>query len=181
MKLPESCSLVLLLAAFTGCAHQKASGPSMGLEPLPVIPTLSLCLPRAMHASMALAPAAAGAVDPAADEERKKEIFTDYYESFLDAKEQAKYVSCLKKNKDSPEYSQDFDKTYKEGNWWLKKSQDEADKYKAMFPRGKRIVDVEEQFTDIDQTRAIRRLTITLRDGTKTEIESQFDKNSSAR
>jgi hypothetical protein len=153
----------------------------MDLEPLSPLPTLSMCLPRAMHASLALAPASVGAVDPAADEERQKEMFTDYYESFLDATEQAKYISCLKKNKDSPEYAQNYAQKLKEANWWLNKSQDEAAKYAPLFPRKKRITAVEEAFTDIDPSRAIRRLTIIQRDGTKTEIESQFDKSSPAR
>lgn len=174
MKLAQSRSAALALLVLAGCAPRKTLTPLSGLEPLE---PLSFCLPRAMHAVRALAPRPAGGGDAAAEEAWKKQAFIDYYESFLDAKEQTKYVACLKKNKHSKEYATNFREKYRQAKSWLKRSQEEVDRHRSTYPRGKRIVDVEEHFTDIDAKRGGRRVVITLRDGTWTVVETQFDKS----
>jgi len=118
-----------------------------------------------MHASRVLSATAP-------DEERKKVYFNDYFEAFLDAKEQKKYAACL----DSGPHGKDFPQRYSDAQSWLKTSRAETEKYRAFFPPEKQITDVEEIFADINAKRASRRVVVTLRDGTRTVSESQFDK-----
>lgn len=125
-----------------------------------------MCFGRAMHASMVLS------VD-ASPEEKKKVYWDGYFEAFLDAKEQKKYVDCL----DEDRADKDYEKNHREAVKWLKYSEDEVEKYKTFFPPEKQIVDVEESFSDISDARGGRRVVITLKDGTKTVEESQFDKS----
>lgn len=176
------CAAVVITAA---CARQerkeappvapKLESFAAALESFAAaLEPLSFCLPRAMHASMALS--AAAPEDAAAREERRKQEFTDYFESFLDAREQGKYVVCLEKNKGSKRYAGSFEEKYAEAKSWLKRSEDEAARLEALYPKEKRIAGVAENFSDLDEKIGLRQVTITLKDGTKSSVESRFDK-----
>lgn len=82
----------------------------------------------------------------ASEEEIRKIAFKNYYNAFRDAEE------------------------------WLKSSQSTADVAMAHFPEEKRIVDVEETFFNVDEKQSMRRLIVKLSDGSKTTIESRFDR-----
>jgi hypothetical protein len=116
-----------------------------------------------MHASRA------ASVDP---EENKKANFDNYFEAFLDAKEQAKFLACL----DADRAAKDYAKNRLEGKKWFKWSHDEAEKYRALYPPEKQIADVVETFADISAKRGSRRVVITLKDGTQAVSESQYDR-----
>jgi hypothetical protein len=149
----------LALLSFAGCAHQQKA-------PEPDILALKMsrsCLGRAMHASMMLSG------DPEKD---KKAAFDNYFEAFLDAKGQQKYVDCLDEDRQDKNYG----RNRKEAVKWLKWSQDETAKFKALFPPEKQIADVQEKFTDISDKLGARHVVITLKDGTQTVSDSQFDK-----
>ena len=140
----------------------EAPKPASALE---AIKMPHYCLGPAMHASMAIA------VD-APREALMKVYFTNYYEAFLDAKEQKKYVDCLEEDR----AAKNFGKDHLEAEGWLKSAQVEMKNYEGYFPAEKRIVDVEQTFSDVSDKVGLARVVITLKDGTKTVEETRFDK-----
>ena len=169
MKLTRLLISGLALMSLTGCAHrQKTTEPKIDQQKAPDLgiagfKMLHLCFGRAMHAS---------GIPSGNAEADKKIYFENYFEAFLDAKEQAKYVACLEEDREDKDYS----RNHREAEKWLQSSREEAARYKTLFPPEKQITDVEEKFTDISDKRGARRVVITLMDGTQTVSESQFDK-----
>lgn len=160
----------LALMSVAGCAHrQKTRSPVEAPvlkepeSPLAAIKMPHYCLGRAMHASMAMTG------DAEAD---KKAAFDNYFEAFLDAREQEKFLACL----DEDRADKDYEKSRREGQKWLDWSRSEAEKYGAFFPPEKQIVDVQEKFTDLSDKRGARKVVITLKDGSQAVSESQFDR-----
>lgn len=170
--------LPLFVAALglLACAHaprQPAPAPP-AMAALSALEVLSACLPRAMHASAGLP--IAGPADAAAQEELRKQEFEDYYEAFLDAKQQGKYVACVERNKNSKQYAGNFEQEYAQAKGWLKQAQDEVEKLEPLFSPDKRIADVSESFSDEGDRAFVRRVTVILKDGTQTSIEKRFAK-----
>jgi hypothetical protein len=155
------CGLALI--SFAGCAHQQKT-PDTDLVSLRHF-LQNICPARAMHASLIVP-------SDASHDKAMTDYFDNYFESFLDAKEQKKHIACLEQDRQA----KDFRKTHDDAEHWLKRSQDETAKYEAFFPPEKRIADVEETFADVGEKRASRHVVVTLRDGTRTVSDSEFDK-----
>lgn len=173
MKHARAWLSVLVLLPFAGCLRplrapepppvvRVAATPGLGLPELPRLK--NVCLARALSAAQ-LMPIGASA------EESRKAAFENYYRGFLDAKGQREYIACLEKD-GSPEALAKRPAAEK----WLKSSQAMADAAMAFFPEEKRIVDVTETFSDLDAKQGLRRVVVTLRDGSKTKIESRYDR-----
>ena len=114
------------------------------------------CLGRAMYAESILP---LDASEPA----KREQAFRNYYESFLDAKEQGKYVDCLRQRWSVPWVHAE----YRQGRRWLKESKRMVAKNEPLVGQDKRIADVEESFEPAGGGQSLRRVTITLRDGAK--------------
>ena len=131
-----------------------------------MVSEFTFCMPRAMSA-LGLLPADTPA------QVREEQAFRNYYEAFLDAKEQAIYLDCLKKRWRVPWLHSD----YRKGQRWWKTSQSIADKNAPLAGPGKNIADVEESFSRPETGRTLRRVTIIFQDGTRKTVEESFASN----
>ena len=150
------------LASVLGCGHAPA-------RPAPVIlsaPKLSACMPRAMSAAMVLAPDRGRSA-----EELQKVHFAPYYESFLDAREQKKYIDCLKAERPA-----DYKEKVRQAQGWLKTSRRSQEEHEAFFPAERRIRDVQETFLYPDEKSFTRRVVVIRRDGTQEVVEKTYPK-----
>ena len=96
--------------------------------------------------------------------------FRAYYDSFLDAQGQNKYIDRLEKDL-PPGYKGDI----REARGRLETFQKRISKYKILFPEQERIQDAQESFIDLGNKIFIRRIVITLNNGTQKIIEKKHD------
>jgi hypothetical protein len=154
----------LALSALAGCAHEKPKNSWMDAL---------ACAARANRAMVRVAvPKDAGDesrrkyLEDATDETRQ-EYFSSYYESFLEAAAHQETISCLKKQERGPAFRENI----RQAKGWLKASQENVKLYGAFYPKAKRIIDAKESFLPLEGTPTLRRVTVTLRDGTKIVVE----------
>ncbi|MDE2313781.1 MAG: hypothetical protein KGL04_06380 [Elusimicrobia bacterium] len=183
----KAFSLAVALAVLGGCASamrrsagaQAANPPGANelalppalQEPLPTLPLPGLkCLPYAMSAMCVMAP-------NSPEFARRECAFRNYYEAYLDAKEQAKYVGCLRRRWAVPWLHAD----YRRARRWLKTSQAEVARYGPLAGADRRITDVKESFEPQGPGTTLRRLTITFASGKETVVDSTFSDRPSAR
>jgi hypothetical protein len=105
--------------------------------------------------------------DDATPEEVREARFTDYYESFLAAKELRKQFDCLRRN--PPQYK----RFYREAKTNWKLARKNIAKYEVFFSSGQRIQDVRESYFEFHDKTLIRRVVVVLKDGTRRKIESK--------
>lgn len=148
---------LLALAALCSCAHgERESRPWAPLK-------LNTCLPRAMHAALAVPRGAP-------NEQNLAVYFRNYAEAFLDAREQQRYLDCLETQKDAP----DSAALIRDARRWLGSARDQMARSMRFFPKERRIVDAREEFIrSADGARATRRLAVTQKDGTRTVFEDE--------
>ncbi len=150
-RAPVVCA-VLALGALCACAEPAVRAPAFGIR------MASMCLSRAMHPGQ---PVLRGTPN----DQNLPVYFRNYFEAFLDAKEQRKYLDCLKGERDSPDSAE----RYARAKAWLKLSQQAVSRNMKHFPKDKRIVDVDESYVrSPDGRTSTRRVVVTQRDGTRT-------------
>lgn len=142
---------LLALAALCSCARgERQRGPG-------ALANLDRCLPRAMHAALAVPRGAP-------NEQNLPVYFRNYAEAFLDAQEQQKYLDCLKGRGDEPDSSVRI----REAARGLKGARGQMARSMRFFPKEKRIVEAREEFIrSADGSRTTRRLSVTQKDGTR--------------
>lgn len=151
---------ILVAVGLIGCAHQSRTDLALAppLEPAASVAAVlpELCLPRALSA-----------VEVGSDPQT---AFKNYYEAFLDVKEQSKYVDCLSRRWRVPWLHAE----YRRGRRWLKDSQRIMARNEPLAGKDERISDVVETFEPKDSGHTLRRVTITLANGSQRVVEETF-------
>lgn len=164
--------LLIVAAPLLACARRR-EGQRPALEALAPLELGSLCMARAIHAMHAY-----GSSEPTTTDEKKereRRLFADYYEAFLDAKEQRKYIACLTEDRRSRRSFPDWKQDYAQAKSWLRISEGHVSRLKKLQPKTRRIADVTESFYELDQITGGRRVTVTLSDGASEVFDTTFD------
>ncbi len=124
----------------------------------------TLCLARAMSPLHAMPPGASEA-------EVRKLGYENYYNSFLNVRDQREYVACLEK-----ENTPDSKKSLELARKWLEGAQAAAAAASAGLPKEKLIVDAAESYVDENEKHVVRRVVVTTADGQMTVYDHGIDK-----
>lgn len=148
--------LVIVALGLLACAHQPRAGAPGFAEAAVPLALPDFCLGRALFAP-----------GLGTDEQT---AFKNYYEAFLDAKEQSKYVACLDRRWRVPWLHSEF----RQARRWLKYSQQVIAQNEPRVGKDERISDVVETFQPKDSGHTLRRVTITLANGSQRIVEETF-------